>query len=106
MNSEEAKLVFGFEPSGLFEKVILAPATGTPRTLPVEADDVETEVGLTGRSGLLGVAGTSFFGIFGNCIFGIEGNCPATGWLEKAAMAIAAISNKDDLHISISPFVD
>ena len=104
MNSEELKLVFGFEPSGLLEKVTLAPGIGFPRTSPSGTSEDESEVRLTG-SGSFGVAGVSFFTIFGNCIFGSDGNCPDADWAKIDATAIVAISNKDNLHISISPFV-
>ena len=74
MYSEEAKVVLGFDPSGLFEKVILAPEIGVPRTSPVETDEVETGFELTLRSGLLVgvVVGASVvLGILGIFIFGI-----------------------------------
>src|SRR6187431_1868148 len=100
MNSDELKLVFGFEPSGLLEKVILAPARGLPRTSPSWTGDDELEVGLTG-SGLLvvgaEVVGISFLVIFGRVIFG---NCPAVDWAKNDATAKAAISINDVLAIN------
>ena len=104
MNSEELKLVFGFEPSGLLEKVTLAPGIGFPRTSPSGTSEGESEVRLTGSGSFAG-AGASFLNIFGKVIFESEGNCPDADWVKNDATAIVAISNKDNLHISISPFV-
>src|SRR6187397_2569511 len=100
MYSEEAKVLLGFEPSGLFEKVILAPWIGVPRTSPVVTDEVETGVELTVRSGLLVVVvGASVvLGILGIFIFGIW-NCAAAGWVRNDARATAAISVSDNLGI-------
>src|SRR5215217_1355558 len=106
MYSEELKLVFGFEPSGLLEKVILAPGTGIPRTLsPRRPSDDESEFEVTGLalfglavSELVGVAGESALGIFGILIFG-SGNCPIAGWVRNGVIAIAAIRIRDDLFI-------
>src|SRR5687767_12240397 len=71
MNSEEVKLVFGLEPSGLLEKVIFAPDIGFPRlsdddVLVEPLDDVVSVV----VGGSTVVSGFSFFilGIFGMLI--------------------------------------
>ena len=101
MYSEEAKVLLGFEPSGLFEKVILAPWIGVPRTSPVVADEAETGVELIVRSGLLVVVvgGASVvLGILGIFIFGIW-NCAAAGWVRNETTATAAISVSDNLGI-------
>lgn len=90
-------MVLGFEPSGLFEKVILAPRIGTPRTLPApEAGDDESEEDVIG-SGLSGVGVASVFGTFGTLIFGIViVNWPVAGWVRNKANARAAITMSDD----------
>jgi hypothetical protein len=102
MYSEETKVLLGFEPSGLFEKVILAPWIGVPRTSPVETDEVETGVELIVRSGLLVVVvvvGASVvLGILGIFIFGIW-NCAAAGWVRNETTATAATSVSDNLRI-------
>jgi hypothetical protein len=102
MFSEDVKLVFGFDPSGLFEKVILAPEIGTPRILspPRACDDDESEVVVTG-SGLFGVVGASVvLGAFGTLIFGIViVNCPIAGCVRNEVNAMAAIRIRDDLVI-------
>ena len=109
MYSEEVKLVFGFDPSGLFEKVIFAPDIGVPRTLvsPLELED-ESEFEVTG-SALVGVlvvfgfAGASVLGIFGILIFGSV-NWATAGWLTNEVTAIAAIRiSDDDLVMKHSP---
>jgi hypothetical protein len=102
MYSEDVKVVFGFEPSGLFENVILAPEIGTPRTLsPLGPCDDESEFeGVTG-SVFVGVAGASFLGTFGILIFGIE-NCAVAGAAKNEVTAMAAIRiSDDDLFIKI-----
>ena len=98
MFSDDVKLVFGFEPSGLFEKIILAPEIGTPRTLAfLGAASVDvSEVEVT-DSELVEVAGASFLGVFGTLIFGIViVNWPIAGTVRNEATAIAAISIRDD----------
>jgi len=103
MYSDELKLLFGFEPSGLFEKVIFAPEIGAPRTLSSRwpgDDESEFEV-VTGLSVVVGLAGASFLGIFGILIFGIV-NWATAGAAKKEAIAIAAIRiSDDDLVIKI-----
>ena len=110
MYSDEAKLVFGFEPSAAFEKVILAPPIGLPRTLLSEvADDADDADGTDDSdvalpaSVLVGAGVVSFFGIFGSVTFGSEGNCPIAGSVKNDATAIAAISTNVDLIITIPP---
>src|SRR5687768_713927 len=99
MFSDEANVVFGFEPSGLLEKMILAPWIGTPRAPLFEAGDVETGFELSVRSGLLVVVGASVvLGTLGIFNFGIV-NCPAAGWVTTDATAMAAISINDNLRI-------
>ena len=104
-------MVFGFEPSGLLEKVIYAPGIGIPRTLPRGCDD-ESEFEITDESefevpgsGLFGVAGASFFGTFGTLTFGIViVNCPIAGRVKNDANARTAIRIRDDdLVIKHSP---
>src|SRR6186997_2159775 len=101
MYSEEVKLVFGFEPSGLFENVILAPEMGVPRTLvspPALDDESEFEVTVSvlfGAFVVLGLAGASVFGIFGILIFGSI-NWPIAGSMRNEVIAIAAIRKSDD----------
>src|SRR5215213_9869994 len=102
MYSEEAKVLLGFEPSGLFEKVILAPWIGVPRTSPVVADEVETGVELIVRSGLLVVVVvvvSVVLGILGIFIFG-SWNCAAAGWVRNDATAKAVNSKSGNLRIS------
>src|SRR6185436_7163207 len=110
MYSEDVKVVFGFEPSGLFENVIFAPGIGLPRTSSLEAADDDSDVRLIGSAlfvvevELVGVgAGVSFLVILGSVIFGIDGNCPAADWATNDATATAAISMNDDLAINNSP---
>jgi len=100
MFSAEVKVVFGFEPSGLLEKINFAPEIGTPRTVSSRrAGDDESELEVAG-SELLGVAGASGLVTFGTLIFGIEGNCPIAGWERNEVTAITAITiNDDDLVI-------
>ena len=112
MNSEDVKVVFGLEPSGLFEKVILAPGIGIPRTFPpLEPADDMPEFEVTGESGLevtgsglFGVAGASFFGIFGTLTFGIViVNWPIAGSAKNKPTATATIRiSVDDLFIKFS----
>ena len=96
MYSEEVKLVFGFDPSGLFEKVIFAPGIGIPRTSPPEVGDDASELRTPG-SGVFEVTGASVLTILGNLIFG---NCPVAGWVNNDATNKAAISINDDLIIN------
>src|SRR4051812_32701718 len=97
MYSEEAKLVFGLDPSGLFEKVILAPEIGFPRASPpTRTGSDESEVEIT-VSGVFVVTGESFLGSFG--IVTLIGNCPTAGSVKNEASAIAAISKNEDLTI-------
>jgi hypothetical protein len=99
------KVVFGFEPSGLLEKIILAPEIGTPRTLPpLRAPDGESELEGPG-SGLVGLGVASALGTFGTLIFGIViVNCPIAGWVTNNPAAIAAIrKSEDDLVMKHSP---
>src|SRR5688500_20096880 len=97
MFSEEVKVVFGLDPSGLFEKIILAPGIGTPRTfLLPRGSDAMSEFDVPG-SGLFGEAGASFLVVFGTLIFGIViVNWPIAGTVRNEATAIAAISIRDD----------
>ena len=92
------KVVLGFEPSALFEKVILAPGIGTPRALLIAGEE-GLELGV---SGLFGCVVVSVFGILGILIFGIL-NWAAAGTATKAAEAIAVISITDNLRIIFSP---
>jgi hypothetical protein len=100
MFSEELKLVFGFDPSGLFEKVILAPEIGTPRTSPpVRGDDDDSELEMAPGSDVVVVllAGGSSFFIFGTLIFGtVIVNCPIAGCVRNEVTAITAIRIRDD----------
>jgi hypothetical protein len=100
MVSDEVKLVFGFEPSGLFENVILAPAMGTPRAPSSAAGDDESDVAAP-RSELLGGSAGSVLVIFGIVIFGSDGNCPTAGMVKSDAAATAAMSTNTDLAIKI-----
>src|SRR5215204_5447885 len=107
MYSEEVKVVLGFEPSGLLEKLIFAPGIGTPRTplsslLRDSEGESEFEVlGLFVVLGLLEVAGASVLGIFGILIFG-SGNWAFAGRVKNKPSAKAAIrTSDDDLVISI-----
>src|SRR5688500_4311489 len=111
MYSEDVNVVFGFDPSGLLEKVTRAPGIGIPRTLPRGCDDEsefevidESEFEVTG-SGLAGVAGASCLGTFGTLIFGIViVNWPIAGSVRNEAIAIAAIRiSDDDLVMKYSP---
>ena len=102
MFSEDVKLVFGFEPSGLLEKVIRAPGIGTPRTLlPRGLSDDESELEGVVESVLVGFAGWSVLGIFGILIFGI-GNWAIAGAARNEVIAIAAIRIRD-LIIKVFP---
>jgi hypothetical protein len=99
MFSDDVKLVFGFEPSGLLEKMILAPRIGTPRTLPprgLSDEDDESELEVPG-SVFVEVGGVSFFSALGTLIFGIViVNCPIAGKVNNDATAIVAITMSDD----------
>ena len=101
MFSAEVKVVLGFEPSGLLEKIIFAPWIGTPRTVADFAVDDEFEDGLDVLSGLFGVEGASFLGIVGIFIFGML-NCPDAVSVKNDAMTIAATNVKDNLGMKIS----
>jgi hypothetical protein len=99
MFSADVKVVFGFDPSGLLEKVILAPAIGTPRTVSFpRADDDESEFDVVTGSVLFGVEGASVvLGAFGTLIFGIViVNCPTAGCVRNEVTAMAAIRIRDD----------
>jgi hypothetical protein len=98
MFSAEVNVVFGFEPSGLAEKIILAPGIGTPRTLTLRACDDESEFDVVGLSVLVGVAGVSFFTIFGTLIFGSV-NCPIAGTVRKEVTAITAARISDEFRV-------
>jgi hypothetical protein len=102
MYSDELKLVFGFEPSGLFENVILAPGIGIPRTLlsSPRGCDEESESEVTGVSAEVVVV-VSVLMIFGILILG-SGNWPNVGSARKDPTAMAAIRiSDDDLVINI-----
>src|SRR5215204_5639290 len=101
MYSDELKLVFELEPSGLFENVIFAPAIGRPRASSLRTDDEDSRVGVA-VSGLVVVEGASVV-IFGTLIFGIL-NCPTAGSLKNDAAAITAININDHLDINNPPF--
>src|SRR5688572_29854484 len=97
MFSEEVNVVFGLDPSGLFEKIILAPGIGTPRTLLFGRGSG----GISGFDlpgfGLFGKGGAFFLVVFGTLIFGIViVNWPIAGTVRNEATAIAAISIRDD----------
>src|SRR5688572_17855291 len=99
MYSEEVKLVLGLDPSGLFEKVIVAPRIGTPRTLSARTGEGESDVEATGAE-LSGVAGVSFLTIFGTLIFGSV-NCPIAGSASDKVSAITAMRINDDVLVII-----
>ena len=100
MFSAEVKEVFGFERSGLFEKINFAPEIGTPRTLLLpRAGEGDSEFELAVSvfvSVLVGVAAGSGLVTLGTLIFGIEGNCPIAGWTRNEVTAITAIRVSDD----------
>jgi hypothetical protein len=106
-------VVFGFEPSGLFEKIILAPEIGTPRTpAPFAPREDESEFEGIDESGFevsepvfVGVAGVSFLGTFGTLTFGIViVNWLIAGWVRNEVTAMAAIRiSDDDLVMKYSP---
>jgi hypothetical protein len=102
MFSADVKLVFGFEPSGLFERVIFAPLIGMPRTLLFAAGDDELEFGFAGESELFGCDDVSVFVIFGTFILGIL-NCAVAGTAAHEAVTIAAISVRENLRMVCSP---
>jgi hypothetical protein len=99
MFSEEVNVVFGFEPSGLLEKIILAPEIGTPRSLTpprVCVDESGLEVVVTGLSVSVVVGGASFLGTFGTLIFGtVIVNWPIAGSVRNEVIAMAAIRIRD-----------
>jgi hypothetical protein len=99
MFSDEAKLVLGAEPSGLFEKVIRAPWIGIPRAPLFTVVLAGLELGV---SELLGCEVVSVFVTFGIFIFGIL-NCAVAVAVKNEADAIAAISTTDNFRIIVSP---
>jgi len=104
MYSEDVNIVFGFEPSGLFEKVIFAPAIGIPRVPSSRTLEDAPELGSPSVPCSVGVAvaGVSAFVTFGIVIFGRDGNCPAAGSIKNDAIATAAIRiNDEDLAMNI-----
>src|SRR6187549_3226753 len=96
MFSAEVKVVFGFDPSGLFDKMIRAPWIGRPRTpSPPDCgdDEPEDELGsVVPESSSLGAGVGSDLGTFGTLIFGmVMVICPATGSIKNDASAMTAI---------------
>src|SRR5215204_4842405 len=99
MFSAEVKVALGFDPSGLFEKVIVAPRIGTPRTSAARAGEDRSDVEVTG-SELSGVAAVSFLTIFGTLIFGTE-NCPIAGTARIEVAAMTAVRTNDEVLVII-----